>query len=117
MENLLHIHQLRDFFHLLVHFLCGNAVVFQDEGNVLRHGQADELAVGILKHRAHCFGQAEQAQFLGVLSVHGQATGDLARVGVWDQTVDAMGQGGFSAAGGAGNQNFFTLMYFQIDVK
>ena len=55
-QDPLHIHKLRDLFHLIVHFPGGNAVVFQGKGNVLRHRQADELAVRILKHRSHDLG-------------------------------------------------------------
>ena len=47
-QNLLHIHKRGNFLDGFVHFLGGNAVIFQGKGDVLRHGQADELAVGIL---------------------------------------------------------------------
>ena len=33
-----------------------------------------------------------------------------------NQAVDAVGQGGFSAAGRAGNQNLLALMYRQVNV-
>ena len=53
------IHQIRRFLHNFVHFIPGNAVVFQGKGNILRHGQTDELPVGILKHGTNGFGQAK----------------------------------------------------------
>ena len=56
-QNLLHIHKLGNFPDGFVHFLGGNAVIFQGEGNVLRYGQADKLAVGILQNRANGFRQ------------------------------------------------------------
>ena len=107
---------LSHLLHLPVHLLRGDAVVFQGEGNVLRHGQADELAVGILQHRAHNFGQTEQAQLSGVLPRHRQAAGDLPGVGIGHQAVDAVGQGGLAAAGRPGNQHLLPLADGQVDV-
>ena len=50
-----HAHQVCRRPDALPHFLLGRHVVFQREGDVLRHRQADELAVGVLQHRAHEF--------------------------------------------------------------
>ena len=99
-----------------MHFLGGNAVVLQSESNILRNGQSDELAVGILKHCANRFGQTEQTQLLGILARNSQAAGNLAGVGVGDQAVDTVGQGGLTAAGGTGDQHLLTLADLQIDI-
>ena len=115
-QDPLHIHKLRDLLHLVVHFPGGNAVVFQGEGNVLRHRQADELAVRILKHRSHDLGKTKQPQILGVFPTYRQRSGDLTGVGVGHQAVDAVGKGGLTAAGGPGDQNFLALVNLQVDL-
>ena len=115
-KHLLHIHQFRNFLHMAMHFGGGDAVIFQGEGNVLRHRQSDELAVGILQHGAHHFGQAEKVQLQGVFAADCQLARGFAGVGIGDQAVDAVSKGGLAAAGGARDQNLLTLGNIQIDV-
>ena len=115
-QNLLYANHAGSLPHLSVHFLPLYAVVFQGKGNIFGHRQADELAVGILQDGAHNLAQAKQTQCLGVLSRHRQLAGGLALIRGGDQTVDAVGQGGLSAAGRAGDEHLFTLADLQIDV-
>ena len=110
------IHQVRCFLHNLMHFIPGNAVVFQSKGNILRNSQSDKLSVGILKDCSDGFGQAEQAQFHGILPLYGKRAGDFSRIRRGNQTVDAVGDGGLTAAGGTGDEHLFPTMNVQIDV-
>ena len=59
-EHLPDVHQLGNSVHRVMHFGPGYTVVFQGEGNVLRHRQSDKLAVGVLKHGAHCPGKTKK---------------------------------------------------------
>ena len=54
-----YIHQVRCFLHDFVHFIPGNAIIFQRKGNILRDSQSDKLPVGILKYGADGFGQTK----------------------------------------------------------
>ena len=116
LQNPLYIHQLCDSHHFPVHFFCRNAVIFQSESNILRNRQTDELTIRILQDRTHDLGKAKQAQLQSILTANGQLTGSLAGIGIGHQAVNAMGQGGFSAAGRAGDQDLFALADLQIDI-
>ena len=75
----LHAHQLCHAVDRLLHVVLRHAVVFQREGDILAHGQADELPVRILKHGAHMCGQLKHARLGRIHAVHRQAAPDLAR--------------------------------------
>ena len=115
-QVMVHVHQFCGAGHGGVHLLLGHAVVFQREGDVLGHRQADELAVRVLQHRAHRFGQRKDALLLRLHAVHRQSAGGFAGVAEGDEPVDAAGQGGFARAGGPGDQNLFAGIDVQVDV-
>ena len=107
-EHPFHTYQSGGLGHLFVHLVGRDTVVLQRKGNVLGHRQADELAVGVLQHGAHDLAQAKQAQGLGLLSGHRQLSGHGPLIGGGDQTVDTVGQGGFSAARRTGDEHFLS---------
>ena len=111
-----HIHHIGDPGNQVLHLPLLHAVVFQGKGHILRHGQADELAVGILQDGAHHFGKVKQAQLARVPAANGEPARSLARVGIGNQAVHAVGQGGLSTAGGSGNQDLLPPGDGQIDV-
>ena len=115
-QNLFNVHQLRNALHGFMHRSNGHAVIFQREGNILSHRQADKLPIGILQNRTDCLGKLEQSLFLGVFTANGQAAGRFSGIGIGHKTVDAVGQSGFSAAGRPGNQYLFTFTDVQVDV-
>ncbi len=77
-EVVLNAHQLGGAAGDGVHLILRGAAVFQCKGNVLAHGQPDELAVRVLQHRAHMGRKLKDAAVGGVHAVHGQGAGALA---------------------------------------
>ena len=65
-----------------MHRSNGHAVIFQREGNILSHRQADKLPIGILQNRTDCLGKLEQSLFLGVFTANGQAAGRFSGIGI-----------------------------------
>ena len=47
LQHPFHIHKLGNLLHFPVHLLRGNAVILQRESNILCHGQANKLTIGI----------------------------------------------------------------------
>ena len=111
-----HIHHIGNPGNQVLHLPLLHTVVFQGKGHILRHGQADELAVGILQDGAHHLGKVKQAQLACVPAAYGEPARGLARVGIGNQAVHAVGQGGLSTAGGSGNQDLLPPGDGQIDV-
>ena len=105
-------HGLHGFFHRIqIH-----AVVFQGEGHVLAHSQADELSVGILKNRSHHFGNLKDIQILCLPAHDFQAALQLSLIGKRDQSVQTVSERTFSASAGTHKENFLPLVDRQIDV-
>ena len=104
-------HTLHRFFHLVLR----RARVFQREGDVLAHRQADELAVRVLQHRAHMRGQLKDACPRRVHAVDRQFALDLAGKGKRNQPVDAAAQRALAAAGGPGDQHALARQDVKID--
>ena len=111
-----HTHQTGHALGDIVHFLLRHAVVFQRKGNVLRHRQADELAIRVLQHRAHMAGQFKDAGFRRLHAVHHQRALAFAGVAEGNKAVDAAGQRAFAAAGRAGDEHALARIDIQIDI-
>ena len=109
-------HQLCGMAGDLVHFLLGNAAVFQRKGNVLAHRQADKLAVRVLQHGAHMGRKFKNAAVGRIHAVYRQAAGAFAGVRKWVQPVDAGRQRAFAAAGRPGDQHTLTGVDIQVDI-
>ena len=99
-----------------VHLILRGAAVFQCKGNVLAHGQPDELAVRVLQHRAHMGRKLKEAAVGRIHTVHGQGAGARAGVGKRVQPVDAGRQRAFAAAGRPGDQHTLTGVDIQVDI-
>ena len=80
-EVVLDAHQLGGMAGDGVHLILRGTAVFQCKGNVLAHGQPDELAVRVLQHRAHMGRKLEEAAVGRIHTVHGQGAGARAGVG------------------------------------
>ena len=115
-QMLLHADKLRRLLNDVLHFLLRNTVVLQRKSDVLSHGQADELSVRILQHRADALAQGEDAFLLRLHAVHRQASGGCAGITEGNQTVDAAHQRAFAAAAGSGNQYLFPRINVQVDM-
>ena len=109
-------HQLSSMAGDGVHLILRGAAVFQCKGNVLAHGQPDELAVRVLQHRAHMGRKLKEAAVGRIHTVYGQGAGARAGVGKRVQPVDAPRQRTLSAAGGARNEHPFPRVDLQIDI-
>jgi len=111
-----HIHKPGHPVGCGVHFVLRHTVVFQCKGNVFRHGQADELAVGVLQNGADRLGKLKNTRLFGLFAVNQQGAGGFAGVAERDQPVDAAGQRGFSAALRPGDKDLFAGIDIEIDV-
>ena len=116
LQELAHVHDISHLLDGLHHFLLGNAVIFQGEGDILANGKAYELAIGVLQNSTDFLGQFKEAGLLGVQAVHHHGAFHLTLVGIGNQAVDAVTQGGFAGAGRADNQHLFSLIDSQINV-
>ena len=115
-EMVLDAHQLGGMAGDGVHLILRGAAVFQCKGNVLAHGQPDELAVRVPQHRAHMGRKLKEAAVRRIHTVYGQGAGARAGVGKRVQAVDAPRQRTLAAAGGARNEHPFTRVDLQIDI-
>ena len=111
-----HAHQRGHAVHRLAHARLRRAVVLQREGDVLAHGQADELPVRVLKHGAHVPGQLKHARLGRIHAVHGEAAGDRAGIAGGDQAVEAAAQRALAAARRAGDEHPLARVDVQVDM-
>ena len=112
----LHADCPRGLFHPLVQRRIDDTVVFQRKGDIFGNRHADELPVRVLQYGAHRAGDLEEAYVLRLPPAHAHAARALAPVGVGDQAVDAVGQRGLAAAGGAADQHLFPFADRERDV-
>ena len=114
-EVVLDAHQLRSAAGDGVHFLLRHTAVFQRKGDVLAHGQANELAIRVLQYRAHMGRQLKDAAVRRIHAVHGQGAGAHAGVRKGVQAVDAARQRAFTAAGRACDEHTLPRIDVQVD--
>ena len=109
------VHQPGHARHSILHLPQRRARVFQREGDVLAHRQADKLSVRVLQHRSYMRGQLKDARPGRVHAVDRQFALDLAGKGKRNQAVDAAAQRALAAAGGPGDQHALTRQDVKID--
>jgi hypothetical protein len=114
-EVVLDAHQLRSAAGDGVHLLLRHTAVFQRKGDVLAHGQANELAIRVLQYRAHMGRQLKDAAVRRIHAVHGQGAGAHAGVREGVQAVDAARQRAFAAAGRACDEHTLPRIDVQVD--
>ena len=114
-EVVLDAHQLRSAAGDGVHLILRHTAVFQRKGDVLAHGQANELAIRVLQYRAHMGRQLKDAAVRRIHAVHGQGAGAHAGIRKGVQAVDAARQRAFAAAGRACDEHTLPRIDVQVD--